>query len=167
MLTTPGERSRSVEDDLVRFQLQKKEETDLGRMETWWKSEWGASLRLATVMALNKEGGSLRIIHDGTHGVHGNPTIKVEDHMRSPGIAGKRRILSHTKGRHSVRFGLKGDVQSAHRLVLVDRKDWGSQFSMAGDMLLVNQVGTQGIAVIVAMCFCRRLRLDSRRTLHS
>ena len=117
-----------------------QEETDLGRMQSWGvdaaKAERVLTLRLARVMALNKEDGSLRIIHDGTHGVHVNPTIKVQDQMRSPGIAEKRRIMSYVKGRHSVRFGHKGDVQSAHRLVLVDRKDWGSQSFMAGETLL-------------------------------
>ena len=66
--------SRSVEENLVQFRQQMQEETDLGRMQAWGvdaaKAEWGPTLRFATVMALNKEDGSLRIIHDGTPGVH-------------------------------------------------------------------------------------------------
>jgi hypothetical protein len=143
------ESSSSLDNNKVQFQLQVKEEKLLGRMKEYERGEaeriWGPTLKLATVMALSKDDGTLRIIHDGTHGVHVNPNLVVPDQLRAPSIREKRRMMAHIRDEGTVRFGLKGDVKSAHRLVRVSMKDWGSQAFLADNKLLVNCVGTQGI----------------------
>jgi hypothetical protein len=141
--------SRSVEENMTQFEMQLEEEIEFGRMEEWSlagaQQEWGDTLRTASIMALEKSDKSLRIVHNGTHHVHVNPNIRVRDMLRYPGVAERKTMMAAIKDNQSTRFGLKGDVSAAHRLVLIDKADWGSQAFMVGRRLIVNKVGTQGI----------------------
>ena len=84
---------------------------------------------LASLGAIEKQDGTYRVIHDGTHGVGVNSAIRMRDQVRSPTAGDVRtamRVLQHAH------FGLTGDVSRAHRLVKVAEEDWGLQACRTG-----------------------------------
>jgi hypothetical protein len=141
--------SQRVLEKKEQLEVQLGKEFQLGRMlEVGTKEarhEWGATLRLASLAILDKSDGTVRVIHDGTHGIHVNPVIKVMNQTRCPGVAEKKVVMQKVREADTLRFGLKGDVEGAHRLVKVSRKDWGSQAFELEGTIYVNTVGTQGI----------------------
>eukprot|EP00973_Karenia_brevis_P078328 10876185-Karenia_brevis.AAC.1 len=63
---------------------------------------------MAAIGTLEKGDNTLRIIHDGTHGVRVNPRIKPKDQVRYPGIPEKRKILSRAARLSQSHFWVKG-----------------------------------------------------------
>ena len=75
------------------LEAQFKEEELEGRMKPLSEKEArrmfpGDSLRVAAQGILDKPDGGHRIIHDGTHGVHLNNEIRMEDRLENPGAQG-------------------------------------------------------------------------------
>ena len=68
-------------------QAQFEKEAELGAMVELTvaeaESQWGA-ISVASLGALEKKDGSLRVIHDATHGLAINSKIRVQDQIRSP-----------------------------------------------------------------------------------
>ena len=89
--------------------------------------------------------GSVRVVHDATHGQHVNDVIRVRDGQSYPSGADLEEAL------HSLpfaTFSLSGDVSRAHRLAKVREADWARQGCRArrhGDVFL-NTVGTFGVS---------------------
>jgi hypothetical protein len=73
--------------------------------------DWGKTLRLAFLAILDKTDGTVRVIHDGTHGIQVNPAIKVWNQARCPGVAEKRVVRQKVRDADTLRLGLKGDVE--------------------------------------------------------
>lgn len=109
------------------------------------KRKFGEDLALASLGAISKKDGSVRVIHDGTHGVRVNPDIVVRDQLRTPTAGDLQTVLQALPGAW---FGLSGDVARAHRLVRVAEADWGLLACKTGvrpDRIWINTVGTFGI----------------------
>jgi hypothetical protein len=144
-------------------------EKELGRMieiaEPEASKEWKSTLRLAGLMVQDKTDNTVRIIHDGTHHCHVNPSIVVNDQARSPTIGEKRLIMGKIRAIGGPRFGMKGDVSGAHRLVKTRREDWGSQGFKLQKRVFVNTVGTQGIGS-AAMWWARLIGAAGRMVYH-
>ena len=126
------------------------EEEALGVMQRWdeqrARDEFPGKVRVAAIGALEKAGGSFRIIHDATHEVKLNPEIVVRDQTRGPGIPEVRVIMADL-GPEPRYFALAGDVKRARRLVKVRRQDWGLLACRLRDgELWLNTVGTFGVA---------------------
>jgi hypothetical protein len=56
----------------------------------------------------------------------------------------KRVVMQKARDADTLRFGLKGDVEGAHRLVKVARKDWDSQSFELEGAFYVNTGGHSG-----------------------
>ena len=110
------------------------------------QAEYGDRLRIAALAALEKSEDSFRIIHDGTHDVLVNPSVKVRDQTRSPGIGEVETIHQRNRQRGGSHFALKEDVGAAHRRCLIERKDHGLQAcQVEEEEVWMNEVGTFGI----------------------
>ena len=105
------------------------------------------NLVIASLGAIEKKDGTYRVIHDGTHGINVNCSIRVRDQLRNPTAGDLRTLLRLMPGAF---FALTGDVKRAHRLVKVSEQDWGLQACRTGvhgeDWIRLNTVGTFGIS---------------------
>jgi hypothetical protein len=105
------------------------------------------NLVIASLGAIEKKDGTYRAIHDGTHGINVNCSIRVRDQLRNPTAGDLRTLLRLMPGAF---FALTGDVKRAHRLVKVSEQDWGLQACRTGvhgkDWIWLNTVGTFGIS---------------------
>ena len=110
----------SARDDARLVQKQFETEAAMGCMIEMPLSEakqkFGDRLALASLGAIGKKDGSVRVIHDGTHGVGVNPAIVVREQLRTPTAGDLQTVLQVLPGAW---FGLTGDVARAHRLVRV------------------------------------------------
>ena len=110
-------------------------------------AEWQESLKIASLGDIQKADGTLRIIHDGTHGVLLNPEIRQRDHAPTPGIGEERRLQEDLSSRGTSAFGLKADVSKAHRRFKLQRRDWGLvACCLVAPEIWLNPVGTFGVA---------------------
>ena len=105
------------------------------------------NLVIASLGAIEKKDGTYRVIHDGTHGINVNSSIRVRDQLRNPTAGDLRTLLRLMPGAF---FALTGDVKRAHRLVKMSEQDWGLQACRTGvhgeDWIWLNTVGTFGIS---------------------
>ena len=109
----------------------------------------GDKLRISAQGAIDKEDGSYRVIHDGTHGTQVNCGIRPRDAMAMPGPHDLRELLTicqeDAPGAH---FGRQADVRKAHRRFLHAQDQWGllaCQSDSASDKVWLNCVGTFGV----------------------
>lgn len=125
------------------------EEKKLGAMGQYSleeaRAKFGDRLAVASLGAIEKKNGTIRIIHDGTHGIGVNPSVLMRDQLRTPSAGDVRSALQELPGCF---FGLTGDVARAHRLVKVAERDWGLMACKSGvdEQLWVNKVGSFGIS---------------------
>ena len=120
------------------------------------KLKYGNRLTIACLGAVPKEPGSeiVRILYDGTNGVHTNNRIRVRDRARCPMIEHLEALLREVEdsGCGDSHFVIVYDIAKAHRLVPVREADWGLQaFQLAGreedkDEVVMYCCGTFGIA---------------------
>ena len=130
-----------------------REEVELGRMEASThgalKQRYGEeNLRVASMGAIQKPDGSVRPVHDGTHGVHVNQAIP-HNLLSVPGPGELALLVRQSQEQFETPFALAGDVAAAHRLVLVRERDWGllaCRAEAGSDTVFVNRVGTFGIS---------------------
>ena len=92
------ENYRSVQGHEDELEAQFKEEEALGMMqlvsEEAAKREFGSTLVVAALGALQKSDSSWRVLHDGTHGVEVNPFVRLRDHHGAPGVAEQRALVA-------------------------------------------------------------------------
>ena len=115
------------------------------------KARFGSSLVVASLGAVRKENSqgevSTRVVYDATHGVRVNSLIRMRDQDRAPTAPDLKTALreQHEGGGRS--FGITSDVSEAHRLVLLDPRDYhfvGCQLNPRGDVL-INKVMPFGL----------------------
>ena len=88
----------------------------------------GVTLSLVAALgAIQKsvEENTFRIIHDGTHGVVANNSIRPRDQLRHPGVGDIQAVMHHLAAKQVPHFMLLIDVRKAHRLVPVREEDLG------------------------------------------
>ena len=105
----------------------------------------GDTLSVASLGAVPKPDGSLRVVHDGSNGQHINDCIRVRDSQRYPTGGDLQTALEILPFAY---FSLSGDISRAHRLCRVREEDWPRQACRGSDPQKVyyNCVGTFGIA---------------------
>ena len=109
------------------------------------QAEYGDKLFVAG-LAVVQEPGKIRVVHDGSNGVHVNHRIRLRDQVRSPGAGELRAILKKAATEDSKMFMLAGDVSKAHRRIKVRREDWGFQACrLEPGKVWLNCVGTYGM----------------------
>ncbi len=108
-------------------------------------------IRVASLGAVEKLGspGDVRIVMDGSRGVHVNTAIRVRDQDRCPTSADVKRLQREQDATRRG-LGLAVDIHEAHRLPRVHRDDWRFQACQArpGGPVYVYRVGVFGIASI-------------------
>ena len=120
------------------------------------KKKYGSRLTISCLGAVLKEPGSeaVRILYDGTNGVHTNNRIRVRDRARCPMIEDLEALLREVEdaGDGETHFVIVYDIAKAHRLVPVREEDWGLQaFQLSGkpednDEVIMYSCGAFGIA---------------------
>ena len=114
------------------------EEVELGSIIKMEEDEarraYQGHLAVAALGAVPKEVGStvVRIVQDGSCSVDVNHRIKVRDRMRFPTIDDASGVLQQAEDEveesgGDVRFSMLYYVSRAHKLFLVEEKDWGLQ----------------------------------------
>jgi len=112
------------------------------------KKLFGERLSIAALKVV-EEKEKIRIVHDGTHGVHVNHRIRVQDQARGP-TAGEIKALMREKMETSSgarQFLILGDISKAHRRIKIRFSEWGYQACRVEEgCTWVNCVGTYGVA---------------------
>ena len=114
---------------------------------------YGPRLTVASLAAITKcvrEDGSveLRIVHDGTHGVKLNTSMKVLDHVAHPSADDVQQAMRECLDAKIPFYGATADVNEAHRQVPVHPDDAPLQACQVrpGGPIFINLVGTFGVA---------------------
>ncbi|CAE7581099.1 unnamed protein product [Symbiodinium natans] len=145
----PRENYPSAQEHAERVDFQFQKEISCGAMVEMdlaeAQEEFGEALSIASLGALLKPDDSVRVLHDGTHGVHLNDSIKVRDAQSYPTGGDLSVALEELPAAY---FSLSGDISRAHRLVKVRRADWARQACRASrhDKVYLNAVGTFGVS---------------------
>ena len=110
------------------------------------QAKYGDRLRIASLGSIAKSDDSIRVLHDGTHGVWINPEIRPRDQVEVPGVGEEKVVMQHLSARGVSAFGLVADVAKAHRRFRVLERDWGMvACRLRSDTVWLNEVGTFGI----------------------
>ena len=105
-------------------------------------AEFGEDLFVAA-LAVVREPGNLRVVHDGTNGIYVDNKLRPRDQVRSPGAGEIGTILAEKKSSGNKLFAIAGDASKAHRRVKIKREDWGFQACrIHPGKVWVNTVGT-------------------------
>ena len=114
------------------------------------KQEFGeGQLLIAAMGALVKPSGQIRPLHDGTHGIRLNNSIKVLDRLEHPGPADIVEIVAQAADAGEAPFCICADIAMAHRRAKVRRKDWprlGCKARSDSKVIWLNCVGTFGVS---------------------
>ena len=109
----------------------------------------GDRLRIASMGAIAKPDGSVRPIHDATHGVAVNNHIKLLNRMAVPGPAEMAFAVRQAGAQQEVPLAVSADVSAAHRLFRHRESDHGllaCRSSSESEIVWVNCVGTFGVS---------------------
>ena len=130
-----------------------REEESLGRMFPSklgvLKEKYGDRLRVASMAAIAKPDGGVRPLHDATHSVMVNHSIKYQDQLQCPGPAEVASVVREAVETKEACFCVSADIKAAHRLVKVREEDWPYMCCRAdsqSDTVWVNKTGTFGVA---------------------
>ena len=130
-----------------------REEESLGRMFPSklgvLKEKYGDRLRVASMAAIAKPDGGVRPLHDATHSVMVNHSIKYQDQLQCPGPAEVASVVREAAETKEACFCVSADIKAAHRLVKVREEDWPYMCCRAdsqSDTVWVNKTGTFGVA---------------------
>ena len=121
----------SVGDHLTQVKKQFDEEVAEGLMEKTTLRDalrrFGDRVNLAAIGAIAKKGDSadVRVIFDGSNGIHLNHHIRVRDQVKCPTSADLKEVLGEMAEERSEHFSLGFDVSKAHRRVPVVPEEWG------------------------------------------
>ena len=130
-----------------------REEESLGRMFPSklgvLKEKYGDRLSVASMAAIAKPDGGVRPLHDATHSVMVNRSIKYQDQLQCPGPAEVASVVREAVETKEACFCVSADIKAAHRLVKVREEDWPYMCCRAdsqSDTVWVNKTGTFGVA---------------------
>ena len=114
------------------------------------RQEYGeGALLVAAVGAIRKPNGDIRPIHDATHGVNLNNSIRIPNKLEVPGPADIVEVMSRAAESGEAGFGICADISQAHRRVKVRKSDWpklGCKASSGSQVVWLNKVGTFGVS---------------------
>ena len=120
------------------------------------KSLYGDRLNIGALGLVDEGGDKFRLIHDGTHLILVNNRIRPRDLVSSPTIQDIATEMSEIQNTKSSHIAVVWDFKSAHRIVAVNKLDWGlqacslemvsKQAPTATDEVLLNTVGTFGVS---------------------
>ncbi|CAE7776784.1 unnamed protein product, partial [Symbiodinium microadriaticum] len=144
----------SAKQTVEQLEQKFKEEEALGRMAPSTlpvlEQKYGKDrVRIASLGSLLKPDGSARPLHDGTHGVRVNNSIRMLNQQANPGPREVVHLVRSARQSQEATFCLTGDVTAAHRLVLVKENDWPLLCCRLRDdspVIWYNKVGTFGIS---------------------
>ena len=133
-----------------------REEEKLGRMRPTTlgalREEYPADkIRVASMGAIEKPDGSVRPVHDGTHGVLVNNGIHLVNHVSVPGPAEMAFAVRQAGAQREMPLAVAADVSAARRLVRVRTCDHGllaCRSDTDSPTIWVNLVGTFGISSV-------------------
>ena len=95
------------------------------------RREYGDRLAIASLALIQEGPDKWRIVHDGTNGVRVNTRIRPRDQGDFPTVIDMKAILEEMSEEKDTLgttfFTMTWDFMKAHRIVHVDRKDWGLQ----------------------------------------
>ena len=120
--------------------------TTLGALKQEYAED---QIRVASMGAIRKPDGSVRPVHDGTHGVRVNQEIQQLNLLAVLGPAEVAWMVRQAHEQKEPPFAITGDVAAAHRLVRIRRQDWSLLACRAeseSPTLFINKVGTFGIS---------------------
>eukprot|EP00435_Cladocopium_sp_Y103_P029251 s3649_g7.t1 len=130
-----------------------REEEMMGRMEpsklSVLKQKFGDKLRVASMAAILKPDGGVRPVHDATHSVMVNHSIKYRDQLQCPGPAEVAAVVREAIETKEAAFCVSADIKSAHRLVKVRESDWPYLCCRADSLsetVWLNKTGTFGVS---------------------
>eukprot|EP00435_Cladocopium_sp_Y103_P049027 s1164_g14.t1 len=130
-----------------------REEEALGRMVpsklSVLKGRYGDRLRIASMAAIVKPDGGVRPLHDATHSVMVNHSIRYRDQLQCPGPAEVAGIVRGAVETKEAVFCVSADIKAAHRLVKVRESDWPflcCRADSTSDVVWMNKVGTFGVS---------------------
>ncbi len=122
-----AEITRQLEESVAKGQALRMTEQEV-------KEKW-PDAAVSSLGALTKQSADgttkVRILMDGTYGVHVNDRIRVRDKDRGPGAPDIKRLLRAQSRRSRPTLGLAVDVADAHRLIQVRPEDWRFQVCRA------------------------------------
>ena len=144
----------SAKQTVEQLEQKFKEEEALGRMAPSTlpvlEQKYGKDrVRIASLGSLLKPDGSARPLHDGTHGVRVNNSIRMLNQQANPGPREVVHLVRSARQSQEATFCLTGDVTAAHRLFLVKENDWPLLCCRLRDdspVIWYNKVGTFGIS---------------------
>ena len=146
----------SAEDHIQKVEEHLEEDVEKGwlvkvSLEEARRMYPGEDLQLASLGAVPKDPDweDIRVVHDGTHGISLNTSIKQPNRMAFPQFDDLEACLrSFRESGAQERFLLAFDIKAAHRLVPVRKEDWGRQGCRGskGDVVYLNTRGTFGVA---------------------
>ena len=120
--------------------------TTMGALRAEYDSDM---IRVASMGAISKPDGSVRPLHDATHGVRVNNQIRLVNQVAVPGPAEMAFSVRQSGAMQEVPLAATADVSAAHRLVLHRRKDWALMACRAeqnSNTVWINKVGTFGLS---------------------
>ena len=108
-----------------------------------------------------KPDNSVRPLHDGTHFIHLNNGIKLEDQLEYPGPQDATAVIREVRGAGEAVFSISGDIRAAHRQVKLRPRDWPLvccrvDVPPGTDVLWANRVGTFGVSSAPFFVECRQ-----------
>ena len=133
------------------------------------KRQYKDELQIASLGAVPKDRvwSDVRVVHDGTHGIQVNSKIVQPNKMEFPQFDDLQAALRSFQRWDPVQKLLVAfDIKSAHRLVPVQKEDWGLQaFRLdESEEVFMNRVGTFGITT--ASFWWGRVAATLFRTFH-
>ena len=120
--------------------------TTMGALLSEYKED---EIRIASMGAISKPDGSVRPLHDGTHGVQVNNHIHLVNQLAVPGPAEMAFSVRQSSAMQEVPLAATADVSAAHRLVLHRKQDWALMACRAeqnSKTIWINKVGTFGLS---------------------
>ena len=145
---------KSAEEVSEELENKFKEEEALGRM---FPTTVGAlqqqfperEVLVAALGAIRKPNGDVRPLHDATHHVRLNNQIFFRDQLQYPGPEDAAALVRFANDEGEAVFSMSADIQAAHRLVKIRRRDWPLLCCKADSnsrTVWCNVVGTFGVS---------------------
>ena len=103
--------------------------------------------------ALQKPNGEIRPlfdkVFDGTHGIHFNNSVVIEDRLEVPGPPEVVEMVARAKETLEAPFAISADISQAHRHARIRKKDWpllACKSSSSSNVVWMNKVGAFGVS---------------------
>ena len=143
---------RSAELNAAQLEEKFREDERAGLMcttESEARRKYGEDAVLIAAMgAVTKANGDVRPLHDCTHGINLDNSIRLLDNLQVPGSGDLQQVASRVKDSREAPFSVCADISQAHRNVKVRECDFSRvscKSSSSSRILWMNKVGTFGV----------------------